>query len=116
MEICDLGPDLAHLGLVLSTQALPFPAQRQCVRSLLLRSQLPAVRMVDFAVQLTIHSYRSRLCDFANLVGGAKAIPDCLIQLGWLRDDAPQWLTATYEQTVVAAAQARTEISWQPLG
>ena len=56
--------------------------------ALLLRAQIPQRPAVSFPVQLLIASFRTRLCDYANLVGGAKPIPDCLIQLGWLRDDA----------------------------
>ncbi len=49
---------------------------------LLLRSKLVPREPVAEPVRMIIHSYRTRLVDYANLVGGAKAIPDCLIRLG----------------------------------
>ena len=83
--------------------------------ALLLRAQIPQRPSVVIPVQLTIASFRTRLCDYANLVGGAKPIPDCLIQLGWLKDDHPDWMTCTYTQEQVTAAQERTEITWEPV-
>ena len=83
--------------------------------AMLLRAQLPQRPPVTVPVRLSIASFRTRLCDYANLVGGAKPIPDCLIQLGWLKDDHPDWMTGVYEQHVVTKAQERTEISWEPL-
>lgn len=76
----------------------------------LLRAQLPPRRPVSVPVRLAIRSYRSRLIDYANLVGGAKMIPDCLVRLGWLRDDSPRWLHGTYDQVQVPRAEERTEL------
>jgi len=81
---------------------------------ILLRAQLPPRRPVQEPVALAIRSYRQRLVDYANLVGGAKPIPDCLIRLGYLVDDAPRWFRCTYEQHQVARAQERTEIAFLP--
>ena len=83
--------------------------------TVLLRAQLPQrTPPVHIPVRLTITSFRTRLCDYANLVGGAKPIPDCLIQLGWLKDDHPDWMEATYTQQVVEKTKERTEITWEP--
>lgn len=81
---------------------------------ILLRQQLPPVRGGDQPVRLAIRSYRTRLVDYANLVGGAKPIPDCLIRLGYLVDDSPKWFRCSYEQFQVAKAEERTEIDFLP--
>lgn len=78
----------------------------------LLRAQLPPMRPVEHPVRMAIRSYRSRLMDYANLVGGAKPIPDCLIRLGYLKDDSPTWFSCTYEQFQVPKDQVRTEIEF----
>jgi hypothetical protein len=75
-----------------------------------LRAQLRPREKPDHKVSLTITSYRNRLLDYGNLVGGCKAIPDCLIQLGYMHDDAPKWLDSTYRQHQVPRAQERTVI------
>ena len=81
---------------------------------ILLRAQLAPREAVSEPVALAIRSYRTRLCDYANLVGGAKIIPDCLIRLGYLKDDAPQWFRCQYEQFQVAKADERTELEFLP--
>lgn len=78
----------------------------------LLRAQLPPRHPVVEPIALAIRSYRMRLCDYANLVGGAKIIPDCLVRLGYLKDDAPQWFKCSYEQIQVPKADERTEIEF----
>ncbi len=78
----------------------------------LMRSQLTPQDQVDFPVRLAIRSFRNRLVDYANLVGGAKPIPDCLIKLGYLKDDSPKWFRCTYEQFQVPRAEERTEIEF----
>lgn len=80
----------------------------------LLRSQLTPRDAVAEPVRLAIRSFRNRLVDYANLVGGAKPIPDCLIRLGYLKDDAPQWFRCTYEQFQVPRTEERTEIEFLP--
>jgi hypothetical protein len=81
---------------------------------ILLRAQLPPQPSVDRPVQLILRSYRVRLCDYANLVGGAKPIPDALIRLGYLKDDGPDWFSCRYEQFRVPKVQERTEIEFLP--
>lgn len=81
---------------------------------ILLRACLPPRPPVDAPVAMAIRSYRTRLCDYANLVGGSKPIPDCLIRLGYLRDDGPGHFRCTYEQFQVAKADERTEIEFVP--
>jgi hypothetical protein len=78
----------------------------------LLRAQLPPRVQATVPVRLAIRSYRIRLVDYANLVGGAKPIPDCLIRLGYLKDDSPHWFSCTYEQFLVPKADERTEIEF----
>lgn len=78
----------------------------------LLRAQLLPRPPVEQPVRMVIHSFRWRLIDHANLVGGAKAIPDCLVRLGYLRDDAPRWFACDYLQTQVPRADERTELTF----
>jgi hypothetical protein len=80
----------------------------------LLRAQLPPRQPPDHPVRIRLVSYRSRLIDFANLVGGAKPIPDCLQRLGYIRDDDPRWFECEYVQYKVPKIEERTEISFLP--
>lgn len=61
-------------------------------------------------VAMAIISYRARLLDYANLVGGAKPIPDCLIELGWIKDDSPKWFSCKYRQVQVKRCDECTVI------
>lgn len=81
---------------------------------LLLRAQLPPRRPPEHPVRIALRSYRLRLVDFANLVGGAKPIPDALTRLGWIRDDHPRWFFCDYSQIQVPRAEERTEIEFLP--
>ena len=54
------------------------------------------------------------LVDYANLVGGAKPIPDNLIRLGYLKDDSPRWFRCEYLQTQVPKKDERTELEFVP--
>ncbi len=87
-------------------------AKERDIWYMLLRQRLPPRRSQPEPVALAIRSYRQRLCDYANLVGGAKPIPDCLIRLGYLHDDSPRWFTCTYEQYRVRRGEERTEIEF----
>lgn len=78
----------------------------------LLRQQLMPREPVAVPVRLAIRSYRTRLCDYANFVGGAKPIPDCLIRLGYIKDDNPKWFHCSYEQFQVGKTEERTEIEF----
>jgi hypothetical protein len=78
----------------------------------LLRAQLPPRQQVEVPVTMAIRAYRTRLMDYANVVGGAKPIPDCLIRLGYLKDDSPKWFSCTYEQFQVKKPDERTEIEF----
>ncbi len=80
----------------------------------LLRQQLRPCSPVNKPVRIALRSYRTRLLDYANLVGGAKPIPDCLIRLGYLKDDSPDWFRCVYEQFKVSKAEERTEIEFLP--
>jgi hypothetical protein len=82
---------------------------------ILLRAQLPPRRAPEHPIRMQLRSYRTRLLDYANLVGGAKPIPDCLMRLGYLKDDSPRWFHCDYFQFQVPAAEERTElefVSW----
>jgi hypothetical protein len=81
---------------------------------ILLRQQLPPQQSVTVPTRIAIRSFRTRLLDYANLVGGAKPIPDCLIRLGYLKDDSPDWFRCTYEQFRVGKDEERTEIEFLP--
>ncbi len=78
----------------------------------LLRAKLRPRPPVDAPVRMAIRSYRTRLIDFANLVGGAKPIPDCLVRLGYLKDDSPHWFECEYQQHQVAKPDERTELEF----
>lgn len=82
---------------------------------LLIRAQLPPrATPPDHPVRIVLRSLRTRLVDYANLVGGAKPIPDALIRLNWLRDDSPRWFHCDYHQSVVPKEQERTELEFIP--
>ncbi len=81
---------------------------------LLLRAQLPPQKPPDQPVRMILRSLRTRLVDYANLVGGAKPIPDCLIRLGYIKDDSPRWFNCEYYQSIVPKDQERTELQFMP--
>jgi hypothetical protein len=81
---------------------------------LLLRAHLPPQNPPSEPVRLLLRSFRTRLLDYANLVGGAKAIPDCLKRLGYIKDDSPRWFHCEYFQSVVAKTDERTELEFIP--
>lgn len=80
----------------------------------LLRAQLTPRKAPEEPVRLVLRSYRARLMDYANLVGGAKPIPDALIRLGYLKDDSPRWFHCEYFQFQVKKPDERTELEFIP--
>jgi hypothetical protein len=84
-------------------------AERQAWHTLI-RMQLMPRTPPNHPVKVTICSYRTRLLDYANLVGGAKPIPDVLKALGYIKDDSPQWFTGIYAQFKVPAGEEKTGI------
>ena len=80
----------------------------------LIRAHLSPRQSVQEPVRLRLVSYRNRLVDFANLVGGAKPIPDALVRLGWLKDDSPRWFHCDYSQLQVPRGEERTELTFIP--
>lgn len=48
---------------------------------------------------LRVYQKPKRAFDFANLVGGAKPVPDALKRLGVIEDDSPKHFECTYDQT-----------------
>jgi hypothetical protein len=79
---------------------------------ILLRAQLPPRAAPEYPVRLMLRSFRTRLVDYANLVGGAKPIPDALKRLGYIKDDSPRWFFCEYFQAVVPKTEERTEIEF----
>jgi hypothetical protein len=69
----------------------------------------------DGKMKVTIASFRSRLLDQGNLVGGAKPIPDALKHLGWIKDDTPDLVDIAYSQSKTDRKKRGTEITIQPL-
>ena len=69
-----------------------------------------AQQQITTPVKAVITSYRSLLLDHANLVGGAKPIPDCLKTLGWIVDDSEEWFRCDYEQIKCKRKEERTII------
>jgi Holliday junction resolvase RusA-like endonuclease len=59
--------------------------------------------------RVTITSYRSRLCDLANIVGGAKGLVDALTRSRLLVDDSPQWFECEYRQFLKKESPVRGE-------
>lgn len=78
--------------------------------AILLRAAFTPKPPPEHQVRMRIVSYRVRLCDYANLVGGAKPIPDILKSLGWIKDDAPQWFVCEYVQHKCPRSEERTVI------
>lgn len=56
-----------------------------------------------------ITSYRSRLLDLDNLMGGAKLPIDVLCEFGWLDDDDPMSLHIEIRQIKCKRVEERTE-------
>lgn len=81
-----------------------------------LRARLsPRRTKPDCLIQGRIISYRGRLLDQANLVGGTKPIPDALKRLGYLKDDNPRAMVLEYKQILVPLADRHTLIQlWKP--
>ncbi len=76
----------------------------------LLRAQITPREPVKVPRQMRITSYRKILIDYGNLVGGQKMSPDCLIKLGVLWDDKPQWLSCDYQQFKAPEAMRGTVV------
>jgi Holliday junction resolvase RusA-like endonuclease len=49
-------------------------------------------------MSVVITSYRKRLLDLDNLVGGAKPLIDALCDMGLIVDDSPDWLDLEVKQ------------------
>ena len=81
---------------------------------ILLRAQFAPRKPREEPMRMVLRSYRSRLMDYANLVGGAKPIPDALIRLGVLKDDSPRWFHCEYYQFQVPKIDERTELEFIP--
>ena len=60
-------------------------------------------------IKIVIVSYRTKVLDNDNLIGGCKAILDALVKLNWLYDDSPEYVTVQYKQ-FIDKENPRTEI------
>lgn len=60
-------------------------------------------------------SYRPKLIDTDNLIGGIKALRDSFVKAGWLHDDSPQWCEAVYAQELCKKGQEHTLVEIKEL-
>lgn len=83
-----------------------------------LRAQLMPRHAEKKKMKIEIVSYRGRLLDYGNLIGGCKGLIDCLCRstdryparLGAIWDDSPAWLVLEAKQVQVAPENRCTEI------
>jgi hypothetical protein len=80
--------------------------------AILMGAGLPKRTPPSHPVHIRLTSYRVRLCDYANLVGGAKIIPDILKARGYIRDDSVRWFRCDYFQVQVPKADERTVVEF----
>lgn len=71
------------------------------------RARPPAVKTF-----LRITSRRGRLIDYANFIGGAKPIPDCLTRLNYIHNDSPAWFECDYHQLLAPKPMRGTTIEF----
>ena len=65
-------------------------------------------------MRVIVTSYRKRLLDTDNLVGGAKGLRDSMKDLGMVMDDSPKWSEWIYEQKLFSefgVAKAKNEVT-----
>lgn len=79
-------------------------AKERDIWSVLIRAKLPPKAPPSHRVRVHVTSYRNRLQDRVNFEAGCKPIPDALVRLGYLKDDAIAWLDDTYEQVICPRA------------
>ena len=65
---------------------------------------------------LTITSYRARLLDMDNLIGGCKPILDALSLEGFIWDDSSKYINCRYYQQQSPKDQRYTEITRESVG
>lgn len=80
--------------------------------AMLIAAGLPQRKPPTSPVHIRIASYRNRLLDFANLVGGCKPIIDQLKHRGYIRDDSVRWFRCDYSQVQVPRVDERTVIEF----
>jgi len=74
--------------------------------ALLIRNQMKLKKHYSNPVQeptfftLEIVSYRKRLLDYDNLVGGVKQLLDAMIDEQFIYDDSPKWLDLRVKQVL----------------
>ena len=81
----------------------------------LIRNQmrLNRIKKTDVAVRwnVTITSYRKKLLDKDNLIGGAKSLLDSLCDEGFIFDDTPDMVSVRYYQKISKSKEYYTEIT-----
>ena len=74
--------------------------------ALLVRNQMKLKKHYSLPVQeptfftLEIVSYRKRLLDYDNLIGGCKQLIDAMIDEKYIYDDSPKWLDLKVKQVL----------------
>lgn len=58
--------------------------------------------------KVVIYSYRTKLLDHDNLVGGAKPLIDALVHLKLIYDDSPEWVEVDYKQKQQSVGELTT--------
>lgn len=67
-------------------------------------------------MKVHITSFRTKLLDKDNLVGGCKPILDALRNQGLIKDDSPEWVEVDYQQVKVnGGSQTKTVIQLEPI-
>ena len=113
-------PDKIHSLNVLNNyhwgKKLKLKKQYQLlVRNQMRLNQLEKCEIHD-KFSLKIISYRSRLLDQDNLIGGSKLLIDALCDEGYIWDDCPKYLvTAEYHQARIKGMENKTLIERKPL-
>ena len=81
----------------------------------LIRNQmrLNRIKKTDVGVKwnVTITSYRKKLLDKDNLIGGAKSLLDSLCDEGFIFDDTPDMVNVRYYQKISKSKECYTEIT-----
>lgn len=62
---------------------------------------------------LTLTSYRVKLLDVDNLIGGMKKLLDAIVRAGYMKDDSPEHCTVNYHQELCKKGQERVHVQIQ---
>ncbi len=64
-------------------------------------------------ILLTLTSYRLKLLDLDNLIGGLKGCVDSIVRAGLMKDDSPEHCTINYHQEKCKKGQERVHVQIQ---